>query len=324
FPDYGPNNYRQGSLSYQLVSAGESVTLTFANTENAGPYIDDVSTSCTNPTPTETNTPVSTRTDTPTAVPSDTPNPTGTGTTLPTGPGPVAPTPTSTTAPPTSTVIPSPDTGAPNSTATIVPSVTVAPSSTSVPTGTAETTGSVTLILTTSDGGPVPNGAIVCVGDQCQAVGASVSSAAVGTTLTFVGLDPGTYPLTVTNAAPYLDATGSVTVTAESTTNASIVLQLAAVTVTTVPTEPGAATPIVTGTAGPTQAPGDGNAIPTQRAGGSDGAAPPSRTDGAPAVKALPNTGAGGGSSDASLTLLLLAIVAVAGGGILTWRRRRI
>ncbi|HEU0164400.1 MAG TPA: hypothetical protein VFQ54_05095, partial [Thermomicrobiales bacterium] len=304
-------------------------TVTIAPTETATATETAIPTDTVTIAPTETPvvTPSPIATDSPTVVPTATATivSTGTVTTVPTA----VPTSTATTGP-TTTVVPPTEiaTLLPTGTATTVSTETVptateilATSTTAPPTGTVAITGSITFTLSTADGGNVPDSTQVCVGggtDVCQTIGASLSAAAVSpTTLTFADLAPGTYDVTVTNAAPYQDTAGSVVVTAGEATTSDIVLQLAEVTTTVEPTQPGAATPIATGTITPTQAPANGGG------GGAAPAKPNVPSGGAPAVKALPNTGAGGGSSGASLTMLVLAIIAVIGAGVLNWRRRR-
>jgi hypothetical protein len=91
--------------------------------------------------------------------------------------------------------------------------------------------------LTTSDGGQVPEGALVCAGEACQTVGAGVRSTAISlTTLTFADVAAGSYDMAVTDTAPYPHVTASVTVVAGETASNAIMLQLA--TVTIVPTGP--------------------------------------------------------------------------------------
>ncbi|HEU0166122.1 MAG TPA: Ig-like domain-containing protein [Thermomicrobiales bacterium] len=280
--------------------------------------------------PTETLVPTDTATAVPTSTATNTPVPTDTATTIPTDTPTVVPTNTS-TAVPTTTVAPTSTTvsatlspSMTNVAATDVPTGTNVPP-TEVPTGTAGTTGSVALTLTTDDGGPVPDGAIVCVGNQCQTVGAEVSSAAVSaTTLTFASLDPGTYLLTVTNAAPYADAAGSVTVTSDGTAQVTVTLETVAAP-TTVATQPGNATPVTTVTVVPTQGSGGGVVIPTSPPTSGVGGLTPSNPNaptGGMTVKALPNTGSGQGASSTSLVMLLLAVLAVGVAGAFAWRRR--
>ncbi|HEU0165622.1 MAG TPA: hypothetical protein VFQ54_11315, partial [Thermomicrobiales bacterium] len=186
---------------------------------------------------------------------------------------------------------------------------------TTVPTGTVAAAGDVILTLSTGDGGSVPPGTKVCIADRCQTVGAEISGAAVSdATLRFATLAPGTYPLAITNAAPYQDATGNVTIADGQTTAVDIVLERAAATT---PTEPGAATPIVTraATIAPTREPGGGAAVsPGQKAPSGNGQV----------VTSLPNTGSGAQSPTASVALLVLAMAAILGACVLNWRRRRI
>jgi hypothetical protein len=196
---------------------------------------------------------------------------------------------------------------------------------TSVPTGTAETTGAAAVTLVTSDGGDVPDTTQVCVGSACQTVGAGASAAAVSPkTLTFSDLAPGTYPVTVTNDAPYADAASTVTVTAGETARITITLEAVAAP-TTVATEPGNATPVTTVTVMPTQGSGGGVVVPTNAPSNSGGGVTPSKPNapaGGTTVKALPNTGTGQGGSSTSLVLLLLAMFAIAAAGTFAWRRR--
>jgi hypothetical protein len=143
-------------------------------------------------------------------------------------------------------------------------------------------------------------------------VGASVNSAAAsGTTLTFASLDPGTYPVTVANASPYQDATGSVDVVAGETAQVSIDLQVVA------PTPPANASPVVTQTAPSAPPTSVSTTAPSGPSGGTSGGSA------APAVKALPNTGSGQSSEDPGLFLLLGAISLILAAGSLGWRRRR-
>jgi hypothetical protein len=180
--------------------------------------------------------------------------------------------------------------------------------------------------LVTSDGGDVPDTTQICVGDVCHTVGASVSSAAVSpTTLTFTDLAPGTYPVTVTNDAPYADAASTVTVTAGETAQITITLE-AVVAPTTVATQPGNATPVTTVTVAPTQGSGGSAEIPTSPPanGGGGGVVPsnPAAPTGGTTVKALPNTGAGHDDSSSSMLFLLFAMLGVGGAGMFAWRRR--
>jgi LPXTG-motif cell wall-anchored protein len=260
-------------------------------------------------TPTPSETPTTEPTDTATTVPTSTPTATTAPTEVPTSIS------TATSAPSTATVSPP--------TATTVPTEI---SSTVASTQAPIVTGSVSLTLTTADGGDVPDSTQVCVGSVCQTVGASVSSAAVSpTTLTFTNLDPGTYAVTVTNDAPYANAASTVTVTAGETAQITITLEAVAAP-TTVVTEPGNATPITSVTIVPTQGSGGGGGVvPTSPPTSGGGGVTPSRPNaatGGTTVKALPNTGSGQGGSSTSLIMLLLAMLAVGTAGTLAWRRR--
>ncbi len=292
------------AVSFRGFTFGGGTPLTDCRVVNV---VDPTVTPTVEPSPTPSDTPTLMPTSTATDTPSDTPTlmPTDTATSIPTDT--VTLEPTNTTVPtiePTSTAIAATSTTEPSptmatSTATTIP--TMAPT-------TAET-GSAAVTLTTGDGGTIPDGAQVCVGTDCQTVGAGVSSAAVsGPTITFGNLDPGTYPVTVTNAAPYQDATGSVDVVAGETASFSIDLQL-------VPPTQAAASPVVTQTIAPNQ--------PTApaAAGGPSGGSSGGNT--APPVKSLPNTGSGQTSDNLNLLLLLGAISLVLVFGSLGWRRQR-
>jgi MYXO-CTERM domain-containing protein len=174
-------------------------------------------------------------------------------------------------------------------------------------------TGGVTISLTTSDGGPVPADALVCVGDICATAGAGISAAAAdaGTTVTLAAIPAGTHPLTVTHAAPYADVASEVTIVPGETVTASIVLQR--IIEPTATRGSGAATPIATGV--PTQ-PGGG---PSQPTGPS---APVAGSAGGVAVKALPNTGSGQDSSVPGVSIMLAAVVILMLAGAAAWRRR--
>jgi hypothetical protein len=184
-----------------------------------------------------------------------------------------------------------------------------------VPTQVRGDTGIAIVTLSTSDGGPVPAGSIVCVGDVCKTVGAAISSAAADVspvTLTFADLEPGTYPVTVTNAAPYADANEHMTVSGGETTRLSIVLEAASAP-TTMPTEPGNATPITTVTV-----------VPTHGSGGSGASSKPESPAGGNeiSVKALPNTGSGSDTTASRFMLLLMAMLAVGAAATVAWRSR--
>jgi hypothetical protein len=142
--------------------------------------------------------------------------------------------------------------------------------------------------------------------------------------LTFSDLDPGTYPVTVTNAAPYADATSSVLVPAGETAQVTITLEAVAAP-TMIATNPGNATPVTTVTVVPTQDSGGGGVVVPTNAPASGGVVPskPNASSGGTTVKALPNTGVGDhGASSTSLVMLLLAMLAVGAAGAFAWRRR--
>jgi len=340
-----PTNTPEPTATYTPTATPTDVPPTATYTPTATP---------TDVPPTATYTPAATPTDVPptaTYTPTETPEPTATFTEVPTE----TPTPTATNVPPTDTFTPEPtatetaptETVTPEPSATAVPSETPAPfpSETSVPAPTATevptevpaVSGAI-VVLDTGDGAEIPDGALVCVADQCQSVGASAVSAAAasGTSLTFDNLAPGTYVVTLTNAAPYADATGSVTVPEDGYGELRLTLTIAQIP-TEVPAEPtatvpGAATPIATDPAEPTvpapapTEPGSGPAPtspPTN--GGSNGGVSSAGGGNAagPSVSALPNTGTGTTSSSTPSWAILtgaLLIVAIAGIG---WRRRR-
>jgi hypothetical protein len=204
------------------------------------------------PTPEPTNTPVPT--ETPTSEPTNTPVPTETPT----------PEPTNT---PVSTETPTPE---PTSTPTAEPTSTATPERSTV-----------IVSLSTEDGGSVPSGTTVCLGEDCRQAdgnavmlsGAQALQAANGVTFTFE-ISAGTYPLTVRDAAPYGDVATTVTVEA----NASITVPLTLVLAGTTPT------PSTTATATP-----GGTITPTPKADATSTAVP---------VTGLPNTGASLDSSN--------------------------
>lgn len=149
------------------------------------------------------------------------------------------------------------------------------------PTGTASPEQSTVIVsVSTEDGGALPPSTTVCLGAICQQAdkNASISAArallAVGdTTFTFT-IAPGTYPLTVRDAAPYGDIATTVTVEA----NASITVPLT-----------------LARTVVPTSTPG-GSPSPTPQATGTD----------AP-ITNLPNTGASSASGGELWRTLWLA-----------------
>jgi len=116
------------------------------------------------------------------------------------------------------------------------------------------TTGDVSLTLTTEDGGDIPTGTRIQIGNVVYEVVdgdiAPVSAADItsGTTVTLSGIAPGEQPITITNAAPYQDATSSVEVVAGETSDSALTLQLA-------PTPTATATPEPSATTEPTETP---------------------------------------------------------------------
>jgi len=282
------------------------------------------------PTPTAT----ATLEPTATATPTETPEPTVTSTPTETPEPTVTSTPTETPEP-TATSEPS---------ATVTTTAEPSATATSEPTATEPTIGGAVIFLVTSDGGDVPDDATVCVADVClspgDVTGGSVGAAAVsGVAVPFDGLAAGTYPVSVTNAAPYGDATGSVTVPEAGYGEVTITLAIAQETLvpteipTDVPTEPvatepGAATPIATTTTEPTApsptepGPGPAPTDPPTNGGGGGGASAGGGGSSAPAVTSLPKTGSGEtGSSTPIATLLGAAILVLFAAG-LGWRRR--
>jgi hypothetical protein len=190
----------------------------------------------------------------------------------------------------------------PTAEATIVP--TAAPTN--------ETTGDVTLIVTTSDGGTIPDTSRICIADQCTTAGAStasVSAAAIsGSSFTFTSLPSGPQAVTITNDVPYADLTTTATVVAGGTITVNVTLVPSAA-----PTAPdsGNATPVTT--VSPTAV----VSVPT---------APTAPTGSSPSgttVKALPNTGTGSNaSSSAGLFVLLGAMMVTMVIAAIAYRRR--
>src|SRR5690606_30797440 len=116
-------------------------------------------------------------------------------------------------------------------------------------------TGNLELTLFTVDGGQIPTGTEVCVETICESADVLAAAIDSGTVLTIAGFDPGTYYLTVQNAAPYLDASGIVTFSAGLTATAAITLALpdptATATATATPTATSTATATATSTVTP-------------------------------------------------------------------------
>ncbi|HEU0163767.1 MAG TPA: hypothetical protein VFQ54_01910, partial [Thermomicrobiales bacterium] len=229
----------------------------------------------------------------------------------------------------------------------------------------APTTGTVNLTVQTADGGAIPTNTIITIGgvsyvvpagaDQASVSAADVASSAV---IPFDDVPAGTQPVSVTNADPYLDYSGTTDVVAGSAIDTTIVLQLAAVpsvtpepTATTVPgasptptTVPGTTptiapgstptsttTPLETPTTAPTTV--ATGTVPASTVTPTVGAATPIATvtvvpskpgGGNVAVTTLPNTGQGAGTSDSrwELFALLAAMVLIVGIGFTTTRLR--
>ena len=203
-----------------------------------------------------------------------------------------------------------------------------------------DTTGSILLTVNTSDGGDIPAGTTFVLGGVTfVATSGDVSTAdlASGTVVPFADVPEGPQTLTVTNADPYQDYTGQVTVVAGQTTDASITLILAqepeAPTPTpTQPSESGIPTPTAPTTQptspqnpvipGRTPVPGD-----SQPGDGTSGgnAGNGGTTGGGSGVTALPSTGqqpAGTSESPWLLLGLVTLLAAVALGGARRMQRR--
>jgi len=326
-----------------------TATSTPTQTPTATPTQTPTATATATMTPTATATDVPTETPTATATDVPTETPTATATDLPTE----TPTATATDAPtetPTATATDVPTetptataTDLPTETPTDVPTATTEPSATATtspeptitatteatatttpdPTATEPSAGSAIVTLLSDDGGTIPDGAIICIRDICQTAGGDpISAAAVSaTTLTFTDLAPGEAVITVTNAAPYADTSGTVTIPEHGDVTVTITLDVAAEPTATATdivdptaTAPGAATPIATTTVEPTSpAP---TSPPTSSSNGGSGASS------APAVTTLPNTGAGTTSSTTSLAALLGGAVVILLAAAVGWRRR--
>jgi hypothetical protein len=178
-------------------------------------------------------------------------------------------------------------------------------------TGTSPSTepGTVVLTLVTSDSSPIPDDTIVCLGDVCQALDAIAAAAAPsGTLVTFTGVDPNTYPVTV--------YTGGIVVFSEQVE--IVAGQLLELTITIDP-------------AAPTEGPGtpdNGNVDPGGENDDSypsgDGDDPGSGTNGGggAAVTTLPATGSGA-SASLEVYLVLLAILGLIASAALAWKQRR-
>jgi hypothetical protein len=206
--------------------------------------------------------------------------------------------------------------------------------------------GDAEITLSTVNGGDIPTGAGVCLGDHCELADDIVAAAiASGSKVVFEDVIPGTYVITVQNAAPYVDATGEITITDGETATAEITLQLPAATVTPTTTVTPTVTPTTTTvipTIDPTRSATSeptatsrgetGGVIP--RAPGATATVDPNATSIATAttgpnaapggVSQLPATGSGasGGGWTWSLMLVALGFVVISGFAIITGRVR--
>jgi LPXTG-motif cell wall-anchored protein len=242
------------------------------------------------PTATATNTPTETATATNTAT--NTPTETATATVTNTA----TDTPTNTIVS-TATEIPPTATDTPTSTVTGVP----ATSTIVAQPGTAVVT------VVTSSGSPIPDDTVVCLSAQCQSLDDIAAAAAPsGTSVTFGGLAPGTYPLTgfVGAGQVYAD---TIAIVSGETTAVTITLDGAAPT-----TGPGT--------------PDDGNVGPGGGNGDGDAGDPDGIGDGgqnlAP-ITSLPSTGAGSGNAWGTYLVLLAGAALLACAGLLAWKQRR-
>ncbi|MGC4107643.1 MAG: hypothetical protein QM753_15085 [Thermomicrobiales bacterium] len=175
-------------------------------------------------------------------------------------------------------------------TSEVTPTETVEPTVTATPDG----TGGVILVLTTVDGGNVPDTTRVCVEDTCQIVGDIVfGGGSARVPVGFSGLQPGDYNVWITHTAPYDERAGGIRIVADEVETIEVVLLLPT------PTSVASVTsvPAVTATTPPTAA---------------------------AAIASLPNTGVGGGSSSMLPVLLTLALGTVLAMTGIAWRNRRL
>ena len=182
--------------------------------------------------------------------------------------------------------------------------------------------GTAEITLTTSDGNPIPTGATVCLDDRCELADDILASAIdSGSTVVFDNVIPGSYPLSVTNTAPYLDATGSVIVPPGGTGQAAILLVLPAPTVTptasatatstTTPSPTASSTSTFTPTATATLAPDRGTIPPrlataTPTVTATSTAAP---SGGSEHITQLPSTGTGESGDHTTWLALALGVL---------------
>jgi hypothetical protein len=308
---YGMGAYAQsaGVVSYQATFA-EGVTncvrvnIAEAPTPTATPTMAATATPTPIPVPTLEPTSTPTPTPTPTTEPSATPTPTLEPTSTPSPAPTLEPTPTPTvesSATPSPTPTPTDEstlTPTPSPTPTLEPSSTPTHEPTSTPTiaptatGTAQPTattipqtGSVYVTITTSDGGAVPDAAVVCVGAQCSTLDGQISVRAFvnPADLTFEDVPMGQIEVDVTGVAPYLEQRFSIEIRPGVVNELAIALERAA------------PAPTATGTA----------STPTPAA-----TASPGKSE----ISGLPNTGtAGPRTSDKLETwLLLIALISSA------------
>jgi hypothetical protein len=158
--------------------------------------------------------------------------------------------------------------------------------------------GTVEITLVTSDGNPIPASTTLCLADRCDTVDNLVAAdSASGSIAIFNDVLRGTYPITVTNATPYLDASGEIAVPAATTAATTITLLLPDVTVT--PTMGATATTEATAEATSTESTGEvfpktPTVKPTASATASIGITNPvTPATGSGTVSTLPSTGAG-------------------------------
>jgi hypothetical protein len=170
----------------------------------------------------------------------------------------------------------------------------------------------------TGDGSSVPDGTVVCLGDQCQSLdGMAASAVPSGTQAVFSDLAAGTYPLSVFVGVAQVYS-GDLVVTAGEIANATVVISAPG------PTNPGGGTP-ETGVVGPGNGDGsgNGNSVDDGNAGDqdtTDGSVPA----GGPGVTSLPSTGTGSSSPVALYFVLLVSAGLIATAGTLAWKQRRI
>jgi len=177
--------------------------------------------------------------------------------------------------------------------------------------------GTIELTVRTADNGDIPAGTIITVGaisytmsDLLGMVPVSAADVASGTVIETSEIPAGTQALTVTQAAPYADFSGSIDVVAGDTIAPTITLQLAQEpTATIAPTETAEST---------------ATAAPTETAGLAQVSPKPTKTAAKfSAVTGLPNTGQGqSDNSPLGAILLLGSVLLVFAVGTLALRSR--